>query len=129
MPNLIVQAGTVRFTGPFDVSTESGGQFSLSEAARSWTTLWSTMQAMGWQPTSTASLSSPQVRVSWKHGDGSYLSSLTPNPQFYEKTMGWPIGWSAPGAPVTGYAAWLQRSRGLFSKLLTDWTLDDLRGD
>ena len=50
MPNLIVQEGTVRFTGPFDVSTESGGQFSLSEAARSWTTLWSTMQAMGWQP-------------------------------------------------------------------------------
>ena len=117
----------MRFTEPHDISKTSGGQFSLSEAARSWSTLWTTMQAMGWKPTSTASPSSPRVRVSWKHGDGSFLSSLTPNPQFYDKTMGWPIGWRAPGEPVTEYAAWLRRSLALFSSLLTNWTLDDLR--
>lgn len=69
--------------------------------------------------------SSPRVRVSFKHGKGSSLRDLTPNPQFYELMMGWPTGWTAPGAPVTAYAAWLRRARGQFSNLLTSWTPEE----
>jgi len=121
----MIEAGRIRFTSPFDVT--SGGQFSLSEAARAWSTLWSTMQAIGWTP-GTGSTSSRPVRVSWKHGSGSCLSSLTPNPQFYERTMGWPIGWTAPAGQVTEYAAWLRHSHGLFSRLLMNWTIDEVMG-
>jgi hypothetical protein len=38
--------------------------------------------------------------------------------------MGWPIGWTAPGASVTEFAAWLRRSRGQFSSLLTSFHPD-----
>ena len=60
--------------------------------------------------------------MSYKHGTGSYHRTLTPNPRFYEMTMGWPTGWTAPGAPVTGYAALLRAARGQFSRQLTSWT-------
>ncbi len=95
----------------------------MSESTRAWTSLWSTLKAVGWTATAASFRSSPPVRVSFKHGKGSSLRDLKPNPQFYEMMMGWPIGWTAPGAPVTEYAAWLQRARGQFSRLLTDWTL------
>ncbi len=65
------------------------------------------------------SRSSPPVRVSFRNGKHCYFDTLVPNPQFLEMLMGWPIGWTAPEASVTGFAAWLQRSRGQFSKLLT----------
>lgn len=98
--------------------------YPLSETARAWTSLWLTLQAVGWTSKMASSPSSHQVRVSFKNGKGSCIASLKPNPQFYEMIMGWPIGWTAPGAQVTGYAAWLRRSRGQFSRLLTTWTAD-----
>jgi hypothetical protein len=79
---------------------------------------------MGWSAATATSLSSHPVRASFKNGKRSYLTGLISNPRFYEMTMGWPIGWTAPGEQVTGYAAWLQRSRGQYSKLLTSWTRD-----
>ena len=63
--------------------------------------------------------SSPPVRVTYPHGKTSSLAGLISNPRFFELIMGWPIDWTAPGAPVTGFQAWLRRSRGQFSNLLT----------
>ncbi len=111
---------------PLNIKAESGGQFPLSESTKVWTSLWSTMTAIGWSPTKPPYRSSHPVRVTFRNGPGSFSTTLMPNPQFYELIMGWPIGWTAPGAPVTGYAAWLQRSRGQFSKLFTSWTPADL---
>ncbi len=122
VPDLVLKGGSLSMTGPFDCSTGSGGQFAMNEAARSWTTLWMTMKAIGWTPVTLAFPSSHPVRVSFRHGTGSFHSTLISNPQFYEMAMGWPIGWSAPGVPVTAYAAWLRASRGRFSRLLTNWT-------
>tara|TARA_R110000868_G_scaffold111222_16_gene300491 strand:+ start:2446 stop:2601 length:156 start_codon:yes stop_codon:yes gene_type:complete len=50
------------------------------------------------------------------------MTSLVSNPRFHELLMGWPIGWSDPGQPVMEFAAWLQRSRGALSKLITSET-------
>ncbi len=104
---------------PIDIASGSGGQFPLSDTARSWTILWLTLKALGWRSAMKGCLSSLPVRVSFKHGKSSFYGTLMPNPRFYELIMGWPIGWTEPEAPVTGYAAWLQRSRGQFLKLLT----------
>lgn len=41
------------------------------------------------------------------------------NPLFVEWLMGWPIGWTDCGQPVTGFSRWLQRSRGALSTLCT----------
>lgn len=125
MPDVIVQNGTMRIVKPIDVAHESGGQFSMSNAARTWTAMWLTLRTMGWTPKLAPSRSSPPARVSFTLGKSSLMSTLIPNPRFYELAMGWPIGWSAPGEPVTAYAHWLRRARGRFSRLLTDWTPDE----
>lgn len=124
LPDLMVGAGIVQPRSPFDVVSTSSGQYSLSNAARSWTKLWSVIQAMGMRPTSwmpvTPSPSSHQVRVSFRLGKGSYIDTLVSNPRFFELVMGWPIGWTAPGEPVTGFAAWLRQSRIQHSKLISN---------
>ena len=125
VPDLILNQGTVRLATPADIPDHSGGQYALNESARAWTTLWLTMKAMGWSAAATSYQSSPQVRVTFKSGNGSFHSTLAPNPQFYELVMGWPTGWTAPEAPVTAFAAWLHRSRGQFSSLLTSWKADE----
>lgn len=114
-------AGSIRPTSPFDTAAGSGGQFPVQHAARTWTLLWMTMRQAGFRPMqlSMPCRSSPPVRVSFKHGTGSSLGGLISNPRFYEHLMGWPIGWTDPEAPVTGFAAWLLRSRGQLSKLIS----------
>lgn len=116
MPDLMIEGGSVQPKAPFDIGPTSCGQFSLTNAARSWTQLWRVMKAMGWRPISMPP-SSHRVRVSFKFGKGSSIADLTSNPRFFEMMMGWPIGWTAPGEPVMAYAVWLRRTRGLFSKL------------
>lgn len=106
---------------PIDIAAHSGGQFPLGESARTWTALWLVLQAVGWNSLMASSPSSLPVRASFKHGNGSFVSGLMSNPPFYEMVMGWPIGWTDPEVPVTAYAAWLRRSRGQFSKLLSDF--------
>ncbi len=108
------------FTGPHDAAQGSAGQFSIANAARTWTTLWHLLQGLGATPTTACRRSSRHVRVSFRHGRGSYVTGLISNPRFYELVMGWPIDWTAPEAPVTGFAAWLQRSRGVLSERLAD---------
>lgn len=116
MPDLMVGAGTIRTVSCYYTAATSSGQYSLSNAARAWTQLWRTMRAMGWTPV-TMPRSSHPVRVSFSFGAGSSIADLISNPRFFELTMGWPIGWTAPEVPVTGYAAWLRRSRGALSLL------------
>jgi hypothetical protein len=116
MPDLIVEAGSIQPRSPFFTALTSSGQFSLTNAARSWTKLWLVLMALGWTA-AMASRSSPPVRVSFAVGSGSFMGELTSNPRFFEHVMGWPIGWTAPGEPVTGFAAWLQHSRIALSRL------------
>lgn len=108
----------------FDRREGLDGQFSIDRAARTWSTFWLALQAVGWTPEMAATPSSRPVLLSFRRGPGSCDSTLTPSPQFLDLIMGWPIGWTDPLAPVTGYAAWLQRSRGQFSNLLTDFPPD-----
>lgn len=119
-PDLLLEAGQADLKGPFDVTKGSGGQFSLSNAARVWTMLWLALGALGAMPGTTRSLSLRRVRVSFRSGDGSSLADLISNPRFQELSMGWPIDWTAPEASVTGFARWLQRSRGALSEILAD---------
>lgn len=116
MPDLVITEGQLQPKSPFYTALTSSGQFSLGNAARAWTKLWLTMRALGWTPTAPLR-SSPQVRVSFRFGTGSFIDGLTSNPRFYELMMGWPIGWTAPGEPVTGYPRWLLRSRIALSRL------------
>ena len=118
VPDLTISKGLLRSVAPTHVAEGSGGQFSLNEAARTWSALWMILQSVGWSAKHAKSPCSLPVRVSFRSGNGSFLSGLISNPRFYDLIMGWPIGWSAPEEPVMGFAAWLQRSRGELSKLL-----------
>lgn len=110
-PELLIANGSIQPVSPQDIAAGSCGQFALNNASRVWTHFFQMMGALG-VSLSTISPYSRQVRVSFKHGATSSLTALISNPRFYELTMGWPIGWSAPEESVTGFAAWLQRSRG-----------------
>ena len=111
----------MKLAPPADLALDSGGQFPVSWSTRTWTALFLTLQALQIPLSMARPSSSRQVRLSFRLGNGSLLSSLRPNPLFYERLVGWPTNWTAPGASVTAYAAWLRRSRGRFSKLLTDF--------
>lgn len=116
MPDLMIQDGQIQPKSPFDKAGTSSGQYSLSNTARAWTKLWLTMRATGWVPM-TPPRSSLPVRVSFRFGTSSFIDGLISNPRFCELAMGWPIGWTAPGEPVTGFAHWLRRSRIALSRL------------
>lgn len=110
MPDLTIDQGQIQPRAPFYVTEGSSGQFSLGNAARSWTKLWLVMRSLGWTPVMRPR-SSPRVQVSFRIGTGSFIDGLISNPRFYELIMGWPIGWTAPGEPVTGFAHWRRRMR------------------
>ena len=123
----MLESGAISIKSPFDAAHQSSGQFSLTNAARAWTKLWMTLRCMGWRPV-TMPASSHRVRVSFKTGTGSYIGDLISNPLFFEHSMGWPIGWTAPEEPVTGFAAWRQRSRTELSRLISLATERDVKG-
>lgn len=81
-------------------------------------TIYNLLRGLDAIPAKPCRRSSRHVRVSFKHGTCSYVTGLISNPHFYELAMGWPIGWTGPEAQVTGFAAWLQRSRGALSEAL-----------
>jgi hypothetical protein len=119
LPDLIIGSGAVQPVSPADVSEGSGGQFALNNACRVWTVVWLILRATGWRAATIGSPSSLPVRVSLRFGKGSSLSDLVPNPRFYEMMMGWPIGWTDAAAPATAWSAWLRRSRGQLSRLIS----------
>lgn len=106
----MIGATGIQPVSPFDISETSCGQFSLSNAARSWTNLWTILRAVGWRPVEMPR-SSHRLRVSFKFGKGSSVGDLISNPRFFEMMMGWPIGWTDAARPATEFPAWLRRSR------------------
>ena len=95
----------------------STGQIPLSNAARGWTAMWLILKAMGWQAKDIKRPCSHPARVTFWNGNKSLTSTLISNPRFYEMVMGWPIGWTKAEVSVTGFAAWLRRSRIALSRL------------
>ncbi|BCW89949.1 hypothetical protein sos41_31170 [Alphaproteobacteria bacterium SO-S41] len=94
-------------------------QVSPMMEAHAWTLLYLTMKAAGasFSKEQASCPSSPPVQVSLLPGTALSRRALTYNPAFTDWMMGWPMGWTAPEAPVTGFAAWLQRMRGELSRL------------
>lgn len=91
-----------------------GRQVALGEVARNWTSLWRFLKATGWTagtPPASYPYSRP-LHVTFRRGTAASPSDLPLNPAFLEWVMGWPIGWTDPTRPVTGFARWLQRGRG-----------------
>src|SRR5690606_3615428 len=92
----------------------------LGNAARQWTLVWLLVRAWNARPAGRPSfLSSRPLHLSLMPGPRSSTGDLTFNPSFSDWIMGWPIGWTDPMRPVTGWSAWLQRMRGELSKLPT----------
>ncbi len=82
----------------------------LKNAASAWTMMWQLLLAAGWTPQSFRS--SHRFRVILLNGEKHSTDALTLNPAFTDWMMGWPIGWTDPQRPVTGWSHWLRRARG-----------------
>jgi hypothetical protein len=92
---------------------QKGKQASLRHAALTWTMMWELMAATGWTPGTL--VSSPRVLVTLTPGDRLSPTggmALQLNPAFSDWTMGWPMGWTDPLRPVTGWCRWLRQGRG-----------------
>ncbi|TCR70539.1 hypothetical protein [Bosea sp. BK604] len=91
---------------------QEGKQVGIKEVAIAWTLLWRASKAMGATYTAPASFPfSHPLHLMVQAGSRLSDNALTLNPRFTDWIMGWPIGWTNPEQPVTGFAAWLQRSR------------------
>ncbi len=104
---LVPGPGTLKLTRD---ERQGGKQLGLKNAAQSWTLLWDLMIALGWEPQNP--ISSLPYRVLLQSGELPSAGALTLNPQFSDWMMGWPLGWTEPLRPVTGWSLWLQRARG-----------------
>ena len=103
-----------------DDPTQSGSQISLGKVARQWSLLIMLIKACGAKPEKDFSFQSIRpLHISLETGARSSIGTLSFNPNFSDWLMGWPIGWTDPMQPVTGWQVWLQRMRGELSKLPT----------
>ncbi len=101
-----------------DDPTQAGSQYGIEQASRTWTLLWLLMQAFGATPTGWTDWPySRPLHVTLRRGARSSPSDLTFNPSFSDWMMGWPIGWTDPRQPATGWSAWLRHMRGRLSEL------------
>ncbi|WP_024324326.1 hypothetical protein [Sinorhizobium medicae] len=101
-----------------DDPSQTGSQIALGKAARLWSHIWMLMKACGARPTTRFSF--PYTRplhLTLNAGPRSSINDLTFNPNFSDWIMGWPIGWTDPTQPVTGWSVWLRRMRGELSRL------------
>lgn len=107
--------------GPFFLPSidQIGGQIGLSEQAKDFTLLWLLMRAAGLRATAAPGSYpySHPVHLTLRPGSRSLPRDLIFNPAFLELVMGWPIGWTETGQPVTAWSRWLQRMRGALSAL------------
>ena len=95
-----------------------GSQISTGKAARTWTLIWLLIRSAGAVPTRTMRLeASRPLHLILRPGLRYSTGDLIFNPNFSDWVMGWPIGWTDPMRPVTGWSAWLQRMRGALSEL------------
>jgi len=95
------------------LNLESGKQYHLQEAARNWMIFWMISKAVGARLAAlTPSPPSHLLHLTLRPGTRSPAGILTLNPAFTHWIMGWPIGWSDPLAPVTGWSRWLLLMRG-----------------
>ena len=90
---------------------QTGSQIGLDSQAKTWSLFWDLTQAIGW--TGTTFLHSHHCRVVLLNGEKRSHGTLSLNPAFTDWMMGWPIGWTDPLQPVTGWSRWLQQMRGL----------------
>ena len=88
---------------------QSGSQIGIKNAAVAWTLFWDILMASGWTPGPFPS--SHRVRVIFGNGEKSSDAGPSLNPAFTDHLMGWPLGWTDPLRPVTGWSRWLQRAR------------------
>ncbi|SHM61476.1 hypothetical protein SAMN05444272_2750 [Roseibium suaedae] len=113
--DVLIDQGAFRFRTATD---QKGSQHSIGNAARVWSVFWMTAQTMGLKPSQALiSRSSHPLHVTLMPGTRTCPGDWTFNPNFSDWLMGWPIGWSDPGQPVTGLSRWLQRMRGEISRL------------
>lgn len=89
-----------------------GNQIAIMECAKVWTLAWLWAKGMGLAPAARPECrSSLPLHVSLQFGTRYSAGTLRFNPAFSDWLMGWPIGWSDPCSPVTGFAQWRRRSR------------------
>jgi hypothetical protein len=86
-----------------------GKQVAIKNATAAWTMFWDILIASGWTPGPFPS--SHRVRVSLSCGEKHSTHGLALNPAFSDWMMGWPVGWTDPLQPVTGWSRWLRRWR------------------
>jgi len=97
---------------------QTGSQFGIGQAAKLWTMMYVLITSCGAIPAKGITyLYSLPLHLSLTVGTRYSPGDLTFNPNFSDWLMGWPIGWTAPRQPVTGWSAWLRRMRGELSKL------------
>lgn len=93
--------------------TQKGAQIALGKAARLWTQMWLLIRSWNAVPTGEVTFPcSRPLHLKLAAGPRSSQGILTFNPNFSDWIMGWPIGWTDPTQPVTGWSLWLQRMRG-----------------
>lgn len=101
-----------------DDPAQSGSQLALGKVARTWTLMWLLTTACGGRPTRPFSFPSTRpLHISLTTGARYSAGDLIFNPSFSDWLMGWPIGWTDPTRPVTGWSAWLRRMRGALCAL------------
>jgi hypothetical protein len=88
---------------------QAGKQIGIKNAVVAWTLFWDLLIASGWTPAPFPS--SHRCRVNLSNGERRWTPGPTLNPAWTDWTMGWPIGWSDPRRPVTGWSRWLRRMR------------------
>lgn len=99
---------------------QEGKQVGIKEVAIAWTLLWRASKAMGATYAAPAAFPfSHPLHLMVLAGSRLSDNALTLNPRFTDWIMGWPIGWTNPEQPVTGFAAWLRRSRTELSTRLS----------
>lgn len=98
--------------------TQSGQQVALGKVARTWTLIYLIACAVGARRFGRFHFPyTRRLHIALMPGPRSSTGDLTFNPKFSEWLMGWPIGWTDPLRPVTGWRAWRRRMRGELSRL------------
>ena len=96
-----------------DDPAQKGSQISIGKAARTFTLIWLLVRATGAEPTGRFRFPySRPLHLNLATGPRYSPGDLSFNPNFSDWVMGWPIGWTEPGRPVTEFARWLRRARG-----------------